>query len=48
VPERKKPTKLQSVYRSDFAKAIQNALGIFSDPAKKKAYEKGKAGAKLL
>jgi len=38
--KKKNPTKLQSIYRDDFAKAVQYAQGIIRDPAKKKAYEK--------
>lgn len=38
--KKKKPTKLQSIYREDFAKAVQYAQAIVRDPAKKKAYEK--------
>ncbi len=38
--QKKKPTKLQSIYRDDFAKGVQYAQAILRDPAKKKAYEK--------
>ena len=37
---KKKPSKLQSIYRDDFAKAVKYAQEIINDPKKKKAYEK--------
>jgi hypothetical protein len=38
--KKKKPTKLQSIYRDDFAKGVKYAQAILRDRAKKKAYEK--------
>jgi altronate dehydratase len=38
--KKRKPTKLQSIYRDDFAKAVKYAQDILRNPAKKKAYEK--------
>jgi hypothetical protein len=40
VTKKRKPTKLQSVYRNDFAKAVKYAQDIIRDAEKKKAYAK--------
>ena len=40
VTKKRKPTKLQSIYRDDFAKGVKSAQEILRDPRKKKAYEK--------
>jgi hypothetical protein len=38
--KKRKPTKLQNIYRDDFAKAVKYAQAITRDPVKKKAYAK--------
>jgi hypothetical protein len=35
-----KPSRLQSLYQKDFAKAVKYAQAIINDPVKKKAYAK--------
>lgn len=40
VTIKRKPTKLQTVYRNDFTKAVKYAQDIVRTPAKKKAYAK--------
>jgi hypothetical protein len=38
--KKRKPTKLQTIYRDDFAKGVKYAQDILANPAKKKAYAK--------
>jgi|APGre2960657404_1045060.scaffolds.fasta_scaffold42811_1 hypothetical protein len=39
-PGNNKPSRLQSLYQKDFAKAVKYAQAIINDPVKKKAYAK--------